>query len=127
MSPIEVPVDREQGMVQEDEQIQANAPAPIEPTPAEADEAMLESVVPEPTLEQAAQPAAAQQSSYTVRNPNLLLPSAVNYGGFNNRTKTPVEVSYDAGLLFEVLARDNPIFQVISDELLGAKQRGNIR
>ena len=127
MSPIEVPVDREQGMVQEDEQIQANAPAPIEPTPAEADEAMLESVVPEPTLEQAAQPAAAQQSSYTVRNPNLLLPSAVNYGGFGNRTKTPVEVSYDAGLLFEVLARDNPIFQVISDELLGAKQRGNIR
>jgi hypothetical protein len=124
----EVPVDREQGKVQEDEQIQANAPAPIEPTPTQADEAMLEGVVQNAGVEQPAQQAPAGQPAYTVRNPNLLLPASVNYGNFNNRgAKTPVETAYDAGTLFQVLGRTNPTFKLVSEELLGAKRGSNPR
>jgi hypothetical protein len=101
----EVPVDREQGKVQEDEQIQANAPAPIEPTPAQADEAMLEGVVQNAGVEQPAQQ--TEQPAYTVRNPNLLLPASVNYRRFAQQRPTPTEVEHNLGLFWQVMA-DSP-------------------
>jgi len=100
----EVPVDREQGKVQEDEQIEAAAPPAIEPTPTEQDEAMLESVVPEAPVEQVAQQAPTGQPSYTVRNPNLLLPANVNYRRFTPQRPTPTEVNHNLGLFWDVLA-----------------------
>ena len=53
----------------------------------------------------------------TIKNPYQLLPASLNFP--QTRTnKTPVEVSYDAGLLFDMLGRESREFKVIADELL---------
>jgi hypothetical protein len=36
-----------------------------------------------------------------------------------------VEQSYDAGLLFELLAKNSPMFSYINQELTGANRRGS--
>lgn len=118
-----VPEEREQGAVQEQEMIEAGNPTPPEETPAAQDEAVVQAAVDTAeAVAQGAQPEQmGQQPAYTVRNPHMLLPSNANFGrATGQRRKTPAETSYDAGLLFRLLAKDNPMFKLISEQLTGA-------
>jgi hypothetical protein len=127
MAGIQVPIEREQGAVQEQEQIEANAPPPIEPTPTQTDAAMT-NVAPEvPVAQPAQQQQTMQQSGYTVKNPYMLMPSTANYSGvMGERPKSSEEQAYDAGLLFQFLGNSNPVFKYISEELMRTR-RGPIR
>jgi hypothetical protein len=125
MAIVPVPAEREQGAVQQEEQLAAVAPPPLEPTPTQADEATLANVAQSAVVAQPAQQAAPAQQSpgYTVKNPYALLPTAVNFSRVDgDRPKSAVEVQYDAGLLFEILGQTNGTFKLIADELLGAKR-----
>jgi hypothetical protein len=125
MAIVPVPTEKEQGATQQEEQLAATAPPPLEPTPTQADEAALANVAQSAAVAQPAQQAApAQQpAGYTVKNPYTLLPPTVNFSKVNGeRPKSAVEVQYDAGLLFEILGQTNGTFKLIADELLGAKR-----
>jgi hypothetical protein len=123
MAGIQVPIEREQGAVQEQEQIEANAPPPIEPTPTQTDAAMT-NVAPEvPVAQPAQQQQTMQQPGYTVKNPYMLMPSTANYSGvMGERPKMGAEVQHDSGLIFEILGRSNGTFKLIADELLGVNR-----
>lgn len=120
------PQEREQGAVQAQEALEATAPPPLEPTPAQADVASQEAVVQsaqQAVMGNEAEPDMPQSApaGYTVKNPYMLLPSRVLYGNFNRETvKTPVEKNYSAGLLWDALAQDSsasPIVRQIAQAL----------
>lgn len=101
----------EQGAVDAQAASMPAAVPPVDPK-AIADAA----VTPQALVAQEAQQ--PPQQGYTIRNPYMLLPAKMNFGQFQEQ-KTQVEQKYDAGLLFEVLGKDNPAMQSVADELLG--------
>jgi len=125
------PIEPEQGAVQKQEALEASAPPPIEPTPAQADEAVMQGVVQNAAVVQPGQQAVAEQQAapamqpgYTVKNPYTLMPARINFRGIGRQTpKSQVERNYDAGLLFEVLGRTSPAMRIISEELLGKTRK----
>ncbi len=123
-----MPEEREQGAVQEQEAIEANAPPSLEATPVQMDEAALQTVAPQSAVVQVAQQPPVVRQGYTVKNPYMLLPSNVNFANaqMGPTPKTPTEQRYDAGLLFEVLSKTSPVLATAANELLG-KKHGNLR
>jgi hypothetical protein len=115
--------------VQEQEQLAAGAPPPLEPTPTQADEATLASVAQTATVAPPAQQdVSGQQPStgYTVKNPYTLMPSSVNMAGANLSTpKSKVERSYDIGRFWQVLASDpnaSELTRMVAKSLTGQRK-----
>jgi len=99
------PIEPEQGAVQEQEALEAMAPPPIEPTPTQADAAVMQAVAQNAVPAQPAAP--VQQPGYTVKNPYTLMPPGVNFRGVGTTTpKAKVQRAYDIGLFWQVLASD---------------------
>jgi hypothetical protein len=122
MAIVPVPTEKEQGATQQEEQLAATAPPPLEPTPTQADEAALANVAQSAAVAQPAQQAAPTQQSvgYTVKNPYTLLPPTVNFSKVNGeRPKSSAEQNYDIGTLFDILGSRDPFMKRIADELMG--------
>jgi len=117
----QAPLEKEQGAVQQEELLdEGQAPPANMDVAAQAQEMVAGAVAPEAAV---AQPG---QQGYTVKNPYMLLPKDVNYGRMTGqRRKTQTEVDYDAGMVFDVLATNNPIFKLVRDELLGKRKSGS--
>lgn len=129
-----VPEERAYGTVQEQEQLEAAAPAPIEASPEQMDTVAQEAVM--QTAQEAMGTGAEpddmgiknppSQDGYTVRNPYMLLPARMNYANFQQTPqKTQVERNYDVGLLWEVLASDpqaDPTTRMIARSLMGVEE-----
>lgn len=120
-----VPEERDYGAVQEQERLEAAAPAPIEATPEQMD------VASEGAVAQVAQQYgtgaepdefAQQPQGYTVKNPYMLMPYQMWKDKITSgeRTKTPTEADYDVGTMFRVLGALDPTMRVIADELTGS-------
>jgi len=95
----------------------AVAPLPQEPPPVEPEQIAQQAAAP---LEGAPpeQQAQVPQEGFTVRNPYLLLPPTVNFARAEGQ-KTPSDRRIDAGLLFQILAKNNPTFDFLVKEMTG--------
>jgi len=120
----QAPLEKEQGAVQAEEQLAAGAPGPQgQDIEMQAAQMGAEAAMPE---EQPTEQAAPMQQGYTVKNPYMLMPQGANYGRLQGpgaqRPKTPSEIDYDAGIVFDVMATNNPIFRMMRDELMRGKK-----
>ena len=120
----QAPLEKEQGAVQQEEALaEGEAPPANMDITAQAQEMAAQEAA---QGEAPAQQGAQQPRGHTIKNPYMLLPKDVNYGRMTGqRRKTQTEVDYDAGMVFDVLATNNPIFKLVRDELLGKRKSGS--
>lgn len=120
------PEEREYGAVQEDENLDATAPPPIEPTPAQADEESLGRV--EETMEEAIAPQdAVAQPEQQPRQPTTQRPSMWRIPHrydtvLGTQSKKPRQAVEDIGMFWEVLANStsvDPSVQAIARAIMG--------
>ena len=117
------PEERDQGAVQAQEQLEAAAPAPLEPTPAQADETAMAAIEEQIALT----PVEGEAQAPVEQTPNMWRIPHDYSKVLGVEHKPPMQRQEDVGYLWAALANDpnaHPTIRMIAESLMGGSPRG---